>query len=174
MSEDTIGETPLEELLEDVRENALDFVEGLLDAMDLDGEVEAAITSNSELRVSVNGGDAGLLIGRRGQTLDSIQELLRTAVGRVAQRRVRLVFDVEGYRDRRRLALETEARQMADLALDRGEVELEPMSAYERKIVHDTVTEIAGVTSFSEGQDPNRRVILKADAPIETGTDAGP
>lgn len=165
-----------EEMLEDAREDVLDFVEGLLDAMDLDGDVEADITPNGEIFANISGGDAGLLIGKRGLTLDSIQELLRTAVGRATQSRVRIMLDVEGYRDRRKNALEAEARLMAERALQEGEVELEPMTAFERKIVHDTVAEIAGVTSFSEGKDPNRKVILRGDeglAVLDTAADPG-
>ncbi|MEO7803278.1 MAG: R3H domain-containing nucleic acid-binding protein [Actinomycetota bacterium] len=180
MSEDIpLGEPTaksVEDILEDAREDVLDFVEGLLDAMDLDGDVEADITTDGEIYASINGGDAGLLIGSRGQTLDSIQELLRTAVGRATQSRVRIMLDIEGYRDRRRTALVAEAAQMAERALQEGEVELQPMTAYERKIIHDAVAGIAGVTSFSEGQDPNRKVILRADedpAPEDIGADAG-
>lgn len=151
-----------EDVLEDAREDALDFLEGLLDAMEMDGDVIADITKEGAIAASIEGSDSGLLIGRRGQTLDAIQELLRTALQRQAQTRLRVTLDIEGYRDRRRETLIREAQQLAERALGEGEVALEPMSAYERKIVHDAVAEIEGVESFSEGEEPRRRVIIRA------------
>jgi len=150
------------QVVEDAREDALDFIEGLLDAMDLDGEAEASI-EDDRLSVSIAGADSGLLIGKRGQTLDAIQELLRTVVQRQAQTRVPVTLDVEGYRDRRREALVKQTQEMAEKAREQGEAEFEPMSSYERKVVHDTAADLEGVTSISEGEEPRRRVILKAE-----------
>lgn len=152
-----------EEILEDAREDALDFLEGLLDAMEADGDVVAEILDDGTVAAEITGGDGGLLIGSRGQTLEAMQELLRTVVQRQAQTRVRVTLDIEGYRDRRRDSVKRMAEQMAERALDEGEVELEPMNAYERKIVHETVAAIDGVSSFSEGQEPRRRVLLRRD-----------
>lgn len=152
-----------EEILEDAREDALDFLEGLLDAMEADGDVVAEITPEGGVAAEITGGDGGLLIGSRGQTLEAMQELLRTVVQRQAQTRVRVTLDIEGYRDRRRDSVKRLAEQLAERALDEGEVELEPMNAYERKIVHETVAGIDGVSSFSEGQEPRRRVLLRRD-----------
>ena len=152
-----------EEILEDAREDALDFLEGLLDAMEADGDVVAEITDDGAVAAEITGGDGGLLIGSRGQTLEAMQELLRTVVQRQAQTRVRVTLDIEGYRDRRRDSVKRLAEQMAERALDEGEVELEPMNAYERKIVHETVAGIDGISSFSEGQEPRRRVLLRRD-----------
>lgn len=152
-----------EEILEDAREDALDFLEGLLDAMEADGDVVAEITDGT-VAAEITGGDGGLLIGSRGQTLEAMQELLRTVVQRQAQTRVRVTLDIEGYRDRRRDSVRRLAEQMAERAVEEGEVELEPMNAYERKIVHETVAAIEGVSSFSEGQEPRRRVLLRRDS----------
>ena len=152
-----------EEILEDAREDALDFLEGLLDAMEADGDVVAEITDDGSIAAEITGGDGGLLIGSRGQTLEAMQELLRTVVQRQAQTRVRVTLDIEGYRDRRRDSVKRLAEQMAERAVEEGEVELEPMNAYERKIVHETVAGIDGVSSFSEGQEPRRRVLLRRD-----------
>lgn len=152
-----------EEILEDARDDALDFLEGLLDAMEADGEVAAEITEEGVVAVEITGGDGGLLIGSRGQTLEAIQELLRTVVQRQAQTRVRVTLDVEGYRERRRESVRRLAEQMVERALDEGEVELDPMNAYERKIVHETVASVSGVSSFSEGQEPRRRVLIRRD-----------
>lgn len=152
-----------EEILEDARDDALDFLEGLLDAMEADGDVSAEIGEDGTVAVEITGGDGGLLIGSRGQTLEAIQELLRTVVQRQAQTRVRVTLDVEGYRERRRESVRRLAEQMAERALDEGEVELDPMNAYERKIVHETVASMEGISSFSEGQEPRRRVLIRRD-----------
>jgi spoIIIJ-associated protein len=162
-TEEAPGEQfPYEEILADAQEDALDFLEGLLEVMGVEGEVEVVI-SEGGLEASVTGDDLGLLIGRQGRTLEATQELLRTAVQRGARTRVRVNLDIEGYRHRRKEALVELARDRAQEALETGEVELEPMSAYERKVVHDAVGEIEGVSSFSEGEEPDRRVVIRAD-----------
>ena len=148
-----------EERLAMAQEDALDFVDGLLEAMDVDGEASVEIRDR-RVYVSVEGSEAALLIGHHGQTLDAIQELLRSAVQRQVRARVWVTMDVQGYRERRRESLRERAREMASRALDEGEVELEPMNAFERKIVHDAIGEIEGVTSFSEGEEPYRRVVI--------------
>jgi spoIIIJ-associated protein len=103
-----------------------------------------------------------LLIGRHGQTLEAIQELMRMAVGRHLDERIRVIVDVEDYRKRREAKLEERARHLAQAVADGGpEVELEPMNAYERKLVHDAVAEIPGVETLSRGEDPNRYVVIR-------------
>lgn len=159
------GDAPDErEVLEDAREDALDFLEGLLDAMEADGDVAAEVTGGGAIEVSIEGGDAGLLIGSRGQTLDAMQELLRTVVQRQAQTRVRVVLDVDGYRDQRREAVLRQTEEMIRVAREDGESELEPMSAYERKLAHQAIAEVDGFSSFSEGQEPRRRVRIKRES----------
>lgn len=153
-----------EQLLEDARDDALDFLEGLLDAMEADGDVVADIMPDGSIAASIEGGDVGLLIGSRGQTLDGIQELLRTAVQRQAQTKVRISLDVEGYRDRRRESLARQAREAAARALEGVEVEMDAMGAYDRKVVHEAIAPIEGLETFSEGQEPRRRVIVR---PVE-------
>ena len=142
---------------------AKEFVEGLLDAMDLTAEAAVSLEPDRAL-VDVTGEDLGLLIGRRGQTLDALQELVRAAVQRRLKARARVLVDVEGYRARRRASLADYARAMATRAKERGtEIELEPMNSYERKIVHDAVAEVEGATSFSEGDEPERKVIVRGE-----------
>lgn len=158
----TVPEPVGAEVLEEAVEDALDFLEGLLDAMDLDADVEAEIAEDGGIRAWFTGPDSGLIIGRRGQSLDAIQELLRTTVQRRAQTRIRVNLDAEGYRERRKEALIAETALMAEKAKEQGEAEFEPMSAYERKLVHDAASQIPGIVSVSEGEDPRRRVILKA------------
>lgn len=149
-----------EERLEDAREDVLDFLEGLLDSMDLGGDVVAELTEEGGINAAINGEDVAPLIGRHGQTLDALQELLRTVVQRQAEMRVRVNLDIEGYRERRKEVLVAEAQQGATRAVEDGEYAFEPMTAYERKIIHDAVSEIPSVMSVSEGEDPSRRVIL--------------
>jgi spoIIIJ-associated protein len=140
-----------------------EFVEGLLASMQLEAEVSTRLEDDRAV-IDVTGDDLGVLIGRRGQTLDALQEVTRTAVQRRLRSRVRLLVDVEGYRSRRRESLTEYARSMARRAMERGtEIELEPMNAYERKLVHDAVAEIEGASSYSEGEEPNRKVIVRGE-----------
>lgn len=142
---------------------AEEFVSGLLESLGLKAEVAGELQGETAV-VEVTGADLGLLIGRRGQTLEALQELSRTVVQRRLRARVRLLVDVEGYRARRRESLAEYARAMAQRAKERGtEIELEAMNAYERKIVHDSVAEVDGASSFSEGDEPNRRVIVRGE-----------
>ncbi|MDQ3914506.1 MAG: KH domain-containing protein [Actinomycetota bacterium] len=148
---------------EDVAATATEFVSGLLKSLDLEAEVSSSIEGDTA-SIEVSGEALGGLIGRRGQTLDALQEITRTAVQRRLKGRVRVLVDVEGYRARRRASLADYARSIAERAKERGtEIELEPMSAYERKVVHDAVAEIDGATSFSEGVEPNRKVVVRGE-----------
>lgn len=148
---------------EAVAETATEFLSGLLESIGLEAEIDASVEGSSAF-VDVTGESLGILIGRRGQTLDALQELARTAVQRRLRARVRLLVDVEGYRARRRASLADYARAIAERAKDRGtEIELEPMTAYERKIVHDAVAEIDGASSFSEGDEPYRKVVVRGE-----------
>lgn len=148
---------------EEVAETSVEFVEGLIGAMGIEGEVSSAVRED-RVHVDISGPDLGPLIGRRGQTLDALQEVTRTAVQRRLRSRVRLLVDVEGYRARRRESLIEYAQSMARRAIERGtEIELEPMNSFERKLVHDAVGEIEGATSFSEGEEPNRKVIVRGE-----------
>ena len=149
--------------LDDIAATAREFVSGLLEAMSLEATVDASVEPDRAV-IEVNGADLGVLIGRRGQTLDALQEVTRTAVQRRLRSRVRLLVDVEGYRSRRRASLAEYATAMATRAKERGtEIELEPMNAYERKIVHDAVAEVDGASSFSEGEEPQRKVIVRGE-----------
>jgi spoIIIJ-associated protein len=144
---------------------AEDFIRGLLEAMELDAEVDSGYVEGV-MYVDVFGGDdpdaMGLLIGRHGQTLDALQEVVRSAVQRTTGSRCRVMVDVEDYRKRRRSQLVQRSRTLAAKVRRTGRPErMEPMNAYERKIVHDAVTEVDGVESASEGEDPDRRVVLR-------------
>ncbi len=138
------------------------FLEGLLEAFGAEGEVHSTITDEGDIELTVTGDDLGLLIGPRGATLGALQELTRTVSQRIAGgggARVRV--DVNGYRQRRREALARFAAQLAEQVRESGEPKaLEPMGPADRKVVHDTVNEIDGVTTISEGQDDERHVVI--------------
>jgi len=149
--------------LDEEADAAADFIEGLLDAMDLPGSLKIRIDPEAvQTEVEIVDVGSGVLIGRRGLTLESIQELLRSALQREFQRRSRTVIDVEGYRARRLEKLLEKAEDVIDQVLDTGKSErLEPMDVFERKSIHHLVAQVDGVSSRSQGREPTRRVIIE-------------
>jgi len=150
--------------LEEQADAAADFVEELLIKMDIDAIAEPNPRGDHMYVDIVDGpeDDMALLIGRHGQTLEAIQELMRMAVGRHLDQRIRVIVDVEDYRKRREAKLEERARQLAEQVVGSGrEEELEPMNAYERKLVHDAVAQVAGAETVSVGEEPNRYVVIR-------------
>jgi spoIIIJ-associated protein len=151
---------------EEVAEDATAFVAGLLDAFGLDGTVAAIQPADGEIEIAVEGEGLGLLVGPKGQTLLAIQDLTRL----VAQRHVgpgspRLGVDVGGYRQRRVEALRRFSLQVAEQVVETGlPKSLEPMAAADRKVVHDALTEVVGVSTLSEGEEPYRRVVIVPEA----------
>lgn len=150
--------------LEDQVEMAETFARGLLERFGMKATVTARADGDDDVMVDVTGDDLGLLIGPRAATLDAVQELVRTAIQRrIGGHGARIHVDVSGYRARRQEALAEFARQAAQRAIDSGRDQVfEPMSPMDRKIVHDTVNEIEGVATISEGEEPRRRVVIKA------------
>jgi spoIIIJ-associated protein len=149
------------DLLDQESELAADFIEGLLDRLDLPGDLEIEVTPDQAL-VNIQDLGSGLLIGRRGATLDALQELVRSAVQRQTQRRSHVRVDVEGYRARTLEKLRDKCREAIAEVRETGKpVRLEPMDAYERKMMHDLVSKTGGVTSSSEGSEPKRRVVIE-------------
>lgn len=146
---------------EDPAERARDLVEGVLDELDLEGEV-AVEEDEDRISISVDGGDDyGLLIGKRGQTIDALQLLCYQAAFRGLRERKRVVLDAAGYRARRRETLEGRADRAAEQALAASRVvEMDPMSAQERRVVHERLKERAGVETYSEGDEPHRCVVV--------------
>ncbi len=145
--------------LEKESEIAADYLEDLLDIADLDGDIDMDVERDRAL-VSVVGGDLDDLVGRDGVVLEALQELVRLAVLTQTGQRSRLMLDIGGYRAGRRAVLSELGRTTAETVRATGErVRLEPMSPFERKIVHDAVAE-AGLTSESEGEEPQRRVVV--------------
>jgi spoIIIJ-associated protein len=149
--------------LDEEADAAADFLEGLLDAMDLPGDLRIRVhEDHAEVEVVEIG--SGALIGRRGQTLEAIQELVRCALQREFQRRSRVKVDAEGYRARRLEKLLEKAEEAIEDVLDGGDGErLEPMDVFERKAIHHLVAQYDGVSSRSQGREPARRVIIERD-----------
>jgi spoIIIJ-associated protein len=152
--------------LEEQAEMAETFTRGLIERFGLPATVAAQTDGDDDVTVDVVGKDLGLLIGPRAATIDAIQELVRTAVQRrIGGHGARIHVDVAGYRARRQEALAEFARQAAQRAIESGRDQVfEPMSPVDRKIVHDIVNEIEGVATVSEGEEPRRRVVIKAPA----------
>lgn len=144
--------------LENEGEIAADYLEELLDIADLDGDIDTFVEGGRAHVSIVTSGDQ--LVGKNGEVLDALQELARLAVMTETGRRSRLMLDVAGHRDRRRKELQTLAKDAIAEVKETGEsVRLSPMNPFERKIVHDVVAG-AGLVSESEGEEPNRRVVV--------------
>lgn len=138
------------------------FLDGLVREMDLEADIVVVHPDEDTIEVNLEGADLGVLIGPKGATLFALQDLTRTVVQRkTSASNGRLLVDVSSYRQKRKAALERFARQLAEEVRDSGTRKvLEPMNASDRKVVHDTVNEIDGVATTSEGEDPNRRVVI--------------
>lgn len=148
--------------LEEQGEVAAGFLEGLVESFGLDAEVTSTVVDEDTVRVALEGDDLGALIGPRGQALDALQDLTRTAVFReTGARHGWVVVDVSDYRAKRRTALERFTEGVATEVQEGGESRaLEPMTPADRKIVHDTVNGIDGVRTSSEGEEPRRYVVI--------------
>jgi spoIIIJ-associated protein len=159
------AEAESDEDLDEQADVAADFVEGLLEAMALDADVEINEADGAvyvDLWGPEDGEDMGLLIGKGGHTLDALQEIVRSHVQRRTGERCRILVDVEDYRKRRRSHLLRNARDAARQVKKTGRPQaLEPMSAYDRKLVHDAVGEMGGLETSSEGEEPQRRVVIR-------------
>jgi len=158
---------PVQELgEEDEKAQAIrKFLTGLLEQMDSPAEVHVYLPEKGRYRVILSGKDLGGLIGRRGETLDAIQQLTSYSVNRTGGGRVRVQLDAENYRERREQSLRHLAQKVAGKVVRyRRSVTLEPMNAYERHVIHTALQDTPGVTTYSTGVDPNRRVIVAYDA----------
>ena len=145
--------------LEEEGDIAADYIEGLLDIADLDGDIDMDVEGDRAV-VSVVGATLDELVGDDGEVLEALQELTRLAVHRKTGTRARLMLDVGGFRVRRRAELADLGRSVADEGARTGEPKkLRAMSPFERKIIHDAVA-VAGLRSESEGEEPNRRVVV--------------
>lgn len=137
-----------------------DYLEQFLDIVDFDGDIDMDVEGD-RAAVAIVGDDVSALIGPRGATLDALQELTRLAVLQKTGVRSRLMLDIGGYRARRRLELIAIGKNAAERVKAHGDPErLDPMNPFERKVIHDAITEIDGVRSESEGEEPERYVVV--------------
>jgi spoIIIJ-associated protein len=150
--------------IEEQAEVARDFAEGLLKAFGIEGAVETRVDDDI-LYIDVNGEQTEALVGRKGVVVQAVHELTRTVIQRKTYGAPRLRLDIAGYAARRREALKIYAGRLAESVKEDGrEAMLEPMNAADRKVVHDAIAEIDGVRSYSEGEEPNRSVVV---APVD-------
>lgn len=144
-------------------EIAVAFLKGLLDAFGLEGEVTSRV-DDDVLFLDVAGDQTEALVGPKGSVMHAVLELTRTVIQRKTFGAPRMRIDIAGYAQRRREALKIYTTKLAEKAIaEGGEIMLEPMNAADRKVVHDTVAEIEGVRSFSEGEEPQRAVVIAAE-----------
>lgn len=149
------------DVLDDQADAAEDFIHGLLDVLDMDGEAVADFEGDS-IVVDVRGPSMAVLIGRHGSTLDALQELVRAAVQHATEAPARLIVDIEGYRARQQELLERRVRGIAARVRKTGQaVRLDPMTSFERRLVHQALSDFDGVITASEGEDPDRCVVIR-------------
>ena len=147
-----------------VEEKIETFIKGLLEHMDSTAVPHAWKENDNTYKVDLVGDDLGYLIGRRGDTLDAIQHLANYTINREVEGHIRINVDAEEYRQKREDSLRRYARKKAQQVLKaRRRTTLEPMNAYERHVIHTALQEVPGVTTYSTGIDPNRRVIVAYD-----------
>ena len=149
----------------------VDFVSGLLAHMDSAAQVKVYEMEKGRYKVILEGDKLGQLIGRRGETLDAIQQLTNYSINRGSEKnRVRVQVDAENYREKREQSLERLAEKVAGKVTKyRRNVTLEPMNAYERHVIHAALQEMDNITTHSTGTEPNRRVVVSYDRPQNTG-----
>ena len=145
-----------------------EFLQGLVEAFGLDGEVTVSVEEDVVV-ARVNGEQTEALVGARGMVMEAVHEITKTVLHRQYDDTARVRLDVAGYAERRRQALSIYAGQLIDQVLaEGGEIMLEPMSAADRKVIHDAVAEREGVRSYSEGEAPRRYVVI---ARVESETE---
>lgn len=132
----------------------------ILATMNLDAKMDIN-EKDDIISVNLKGGNLGILIGRRGETLDALQYLINLSVNKNMENRKKFILDIEGYRRRREETLEKLAHKLADKARQRGRnIVLEPMNSLERRIIHTTLQERDDISTFSEGEEPYRKIII--------------
>lgn len=151
---------------EEQNRKAREFLEGLLARMKMGCGLETRFGEDEILHINMTGSDMGTLIGRRGQTLEALQYLVNVVANRGEAEYQRILLDAEGYRERRAEVLKRLARRKARRVQETGQrVVLEPMNPWERRVIHLALRDVEGVETHSEGEDPNRRVIISKVAP---------
>lgn len=159
------GTRSIEEENQEILDAAREFISKILDTFELENSVEMELKDNV-LTINVNGDEnrLGILIGKRGVTLDSIQYILNLIVNKKSSRYIRVNLDSSGYREKRKETLINLAKKMANKVTKTGRsVKLEPMNSYERKIIHTALQDYEGVLTHSEGKDPFRKVVIQKE-----------
>lgn len=147
---------------------ALDYIEAIFSGIGIHGRIESYMGEDESLHIDVLGSDCGVAIGRHGETLEAIQYLTNIVANRWVDDHLRVVVDVAGYRSRREQRLRQQAKKTAERVLDTGrESRLKPMSPAERRIVHLSLRETEGITTYSEGTEPRRYVVISPTAGLE-------
>lgn len=155
---------PEQSVLDDNARRITEFLTGLLEHMDSPAQVQVTETEKGRYSVVLEGQKLGQLIGRRGETLDAIQQMTNYAVNSGREKRIRVHVDAENYRAKREQSLESLARKVAaKVTRYRRSVTLEPMNAYERHVIHAALQDVPGVNTYSIGSEPNRRVVVSYD-----------
>ena len=155
---------PEQSVPDDNARRITEFLTGLLEHMDSPAQVQVTETEKGRYSVVLEGQKLGQLIGRRGETLDAIQQLTNYAVNSGREKRIRVHVDAENYRAKREQSLESLARKVAaKVTRYRRSVTLEPMNAYERHVIHAALQDVPGVNTYSIGSEPNRRVVVSYD-----------
>ena len=155
-----LGEEVDDERAQEIRK----FLSGLLQQMEVQAEVRVYLPEKGRYKVFLEGQGLGAIIGRRGETLDAIQQLTNYAVNSGREKRIRVHVDAENYRAKREQSLESLARKVAGKVTKyRRSVTLEPMNAYERHVIHAALQDVPGVNTYSIGTEPNRRVVVSYD-----------
>ena len=146
---------------DDVSAKIVDFLPGLLSRLEVNAQAQVSVDGEGNYLVELVGEGLGAIIGRRGETLDAIQQLTGYAVNRGQQKRVRVRIDAEGYRAKREESLERMALRVADKVVRyRRNMTLEPMNAYERHVVHTALQGKPDISTYSVGVEPNRRTVV--------------
>ena len=159
------GTKSIEDENQEILDTAREFISKILDTFELENSVEMELKDNV-LTINVNGDEnrLGILIGKRGVTLDSIQYILNLIVNKKSSRYIRVNLDSSGYREKRKETLINLAKKMANKVTKTGRsVKLEPMNSYERKIIHTALQDYEGVLTHSEGKDPFRKVVIQKE-----------
>ena len=145
---------------DDIGMLATEFIHKVCQAMKINADTQAS-KDGEHWHIDITGPELGILIGRRGDTLDALQYLTNLAVAKRLSERVRIIVDVEGYRLRREETLVRLAKRLSEKVKRTGiKIVLEPMNPHERRIIHTTLQDEARISTFSEGDDPNRRVVI--------------
>lgn len=158
---DAYQEIPVEKSAVDMAETARTILQSIVDGIGCGGTAVISKVSSDMINLNIDGGDSGILIGKHGQTINSIQYLISVIINKHQQKRIRVTVDSEGYRTRREDALRNQALYLANKVKESGEeAVLDSLDASERRIIHTTLADDPNVYTYSEGEDPERHIVI--------------